>query len=251
MTTKSQFVAIGATSLLSLAIGASAGYFFAKDRLGKDFDARLEYEVASAKRFYSKLHKQGEHDMPNIVEKPDMLPVEREAAQAMQRYQGNNTVEDLPKEEPTYEMLSAHDGEPIKGDIPAPKVSRNNIFDANSMSPEDLQIFEDLIKNRTGDAPYVISVIEFMENHPDHGQDTLVYFLGDKILVDARDEVVDDPDSIVGDDNLVKFGHFSGDPRTVYVRNETLKHDFEITMHEGTYSFVVHGIEPESENVEA
>lgn len=230
-------LALGATAVAFLNIGAAVGYFVAKEKLGKEFDERLKTEVASTKKFYSRLHKRDENDMPSIVETDDMLPVEREAAQAMQRYQGNNTVIDTPREEPVYETATTHTGEAIE----------SNVFDAGlDVSVEE---YEALIRNRTEEAPYIITLAEFLNNELEHEQDTLVYFQEDGILVDNQDEVVADPDSIVGDDNLVRFGHFSGDMRKVYVRNEILTHDFEITSHEGRYSFVVLGLEPENAEV--
>lgn len=240
MTTKAQLAAaLGTTAVLALAAGATGGYFYAKDKLGKEFDERLSAEVASAKKFYSKLHKRDEHDMPSIVETDDMLPVEREAAQAMHRYQGA-----VVEEEPIYETVKTHDGEEITEEI---EISENNVFENNSMNLED---YETLIENRDRDSPYVITLAEHLNNDPEYNQSTLTYFLKDGILVDDRDDIVEDPDAIVGEDNLVLFGHFSGDPKTVYVRNDTIQHDFEIVRHEDSYAFVVHGLQPEPENVE-
>jgi hypothetical protein len=235
-----------AVALVCFQAGSVAGYLYAKSKLGDEFDERLKTEVAEAKRFYSKLHKRDENDMPAIVETSNMLPVEREAAQAMQHYQGNNTLDDTPREEPEfYQAAATYSGE-TKGPDSVPIVKENNIFD--STVDLGVEAYENLVRDRTEEAPYVITLAEFMNNEHNYEQDKLVYFQGDQILVDDRDEVVDNPDEIVGDDNVVKFGHFSGDPNLVYVRNDRLGHDFEITRHEGKYAFVVLGFE--SENVE-
>jgi hypothetical protein len=224
-------LALGATSVVFLNVGAAIGYFFAKEKLGKEFDERLEREVAAAKKFYSKLHKRDEHDITTIVETPESLPVEREAIQAMKMYQGHKAQDDASSdEEIEYETVKTHTGE---------EIVENNIFDS---SPNDVENYEDLVMSRDENSPYILTLAEYMNNDPDHEQSSLVYFQTDGILVDERDEVVEDPDKIVGDDNLVRFGHFSGDPKVVYVRNLELQHDFEITRHEGSYAFVVHGI---------
>jgi hypothetical protein len=53
----------------------------------------------------------------------------------------------------------------------------------------------------------------------------------------------------VGEENLAKFGHGSKDPNLVYVRNEGMDLDFEISYAEGKYSeqvmgFMAHGQSP-------
>ena len=235
--------ALGTTALLSLAAGAAGGYFFAKDKLGKEFDERLKTEVAEAKKFYSKLHKRDENDIPQIVETPQSLPIERDAIQAMQRYQGHGSdtsMDPVETAEPeSYQTATDHTGE---------KVVDNNVFD--NQPDLTVEAYENLIKDRDRDSPYIITLAEYMNNETGYEQSALVYFEGDGILVDDRDEIVDDPDNLVGNDNLVKFGHFSGDPRAVYVRNDTIQHDLEIVKHEGKYSYVVLGLQPDIDSVE-
>lgn len=74
------------------------------------------------------------------------------------------------------------------------------------------------------DEPYIIDVDEFGTNE-EYDTMCLTYF-ADGVLVDDSDEVVEDPDVVVGLDNLKIFGEFGAS--AVYVRNEVWKTDFEI-----------------------
>ena len=82
------------------------------------------------------------------------------------------------------------------------------------------------------DTPYVIDVDEFgMEEEYDTM--CLTYF-ADGVLVDDSDEVIEDPDVVVGLDNLKIFEEFGAS--AVYVRNEVWKTDFEILKDDWNWS---------------
>lgn len=83
--------------------------------------------------------------------------------------------------------------------------------------------------------PYVIEVDEFGDKE-EEGWDTmtLTYF-ADGVLVDDVDEVVEQPDIVVGLDNLKVFEEFP-QATAVYVRNETWRTDFEILRDDWKWS---------------
>ena len=85
------------------------------------------------------------------------------------------------------------------------------------------------------DAPYAIDPEEFGDKE-EEGWDTatLTYF-ADGVLVDDVDEVVEQPDVVVGLDNLRIFEEFP-DATCVYVRNETWRTDFEILRDDWKWS---------------
>ena len=74
------------------------------------------------------------------------------------------------------------------------------------------------------DEPYIIDVDEFGMNE-EYDTMCLTYF-ADGVLVDDADEVVEEPDVVVGLDNLTIFEECGAS--AVYVRNEVWKTDFEI-----------------------
>ena len=85
------------------------------------------------------------------------------------------------------------------------------------------------------DEPYSIDPEEFGDKE-EEGWDTmtLTYF-ADGILTDDTDEVVEQPEVVVGSDNLKIFEEFP-DATCVYVRNETWRTDFEILKDDWKWS---------------
>ena len=85
------------------------------------------------------------------------------------------------------------------------------------------------------DIPYAIDPEEFGDKE-EEGWDTptLTYF-ADGVLVDDVDDVIEQPDVVVGLDNLRIFEEFP-DATCVYVRNETWRTDFEILRDDWKWS---------------
>ena len=97
---------------------------------------------------------------------------------------------------------------------------------------------------KTSMSIYVISEEEFMEEG-EFDKVSLEYFEGDGILVDDRDIPVDDPASILGEGTLDDFV-ISDDPE-MYVRNDNISVDYELTKSEGSYRDFVEGPHPQDE----
>ena len=85
------------------------------------------------------------------------------------------------------------------------------------------------------DEPYSIDPEEFGDKE-DEGWDTMVLtYFADGVLIDDADEIVEQPDVVVGLDNLKIFEEFP-DATCVYVRNETWRTDFEILKDDWKWS---------------
>lgn len=85
------------------------------------------------------------------------------------------------------------------------------------------------------DEPYSIDPEEF-GNKEDEGWDTMVLtYFADGVLIDDADEIVEQPEVVVGLDNLKIFEEFP-DATCVYVRNETWRTDFEILRDDWKWS---------------
>ena len=83
---------------------------------------------------------------------------------------------------------------------------------------------EETPKQAVNDMPYMINPEDFGE---EEGYDTLTLtYFADRVLVDDVDEVIDDPDPVVGLENLKVFEEFNAS--AIYVRNDIWKTDFEI-----------------------
>ena len=82
--------------------------------------------------------------------------------------------------------------------------------------------------------PRVISPDEFGEI-PEYEKVSLTYY-ADRVLTDEDNKPMDETDieMAVGADSLTHFGEY--EPDSVYVRNDTLKVDYEILLDEQKYS---------------
>ncbi len=90
------------------------------------------------------------------------------------------------------------------------------------------------------DDPFVIDPSEFGEI-PEYDTETLTYF-ADGVLVDDVDDVIDEPDIVVGLENLKVFEEFGA--TTVYVRNDLYRTDYEIIRDDWNYSDLKEPVEP-------
>lgn len=97
----------------------------------------------------------------------------------------------------------------------------------NYMNKED----NNVVNNSTNDLPYIIEPEEFGED----GYDTsTITFYADGVLIDEVDDIVDDPDTLLGLDNLRVFEEFGAS--SVYIRNDIWKMDFEVLKDDWCYS---------------
>jgi hypothetical protein len=93
--------------------------------------------------------------------------------------------------------------------------------------------------------PFVIHRDE-REEHEAYEGVFYTYYEKDDVVCDERDDVIDEDRraELIGEENLEKFGHGSGDPTVVYVRNPKLEIDMEICKSPNSYAEEVHGVEP-------
>ena len=121
------------------------------------------------------------------------------------------------KEEVKEEQVEEQVEEQPKEEKEEYKEIANNYVNYNKIEQPKVQTMLE-------DEPYTIDVDEFGMNE-EYDTMCLTYF-ADGVLVDDSDEVVEDPDVVVGLDNLKIFEEFGAS--AVYVRNEIWKTDFEI-----------------------
>lgn len=101
---------------------------------------------------------------------------------------------------------------------------------------------EEIIENDSADIPYVIDPEQFGEDGYD--TQTLTYY-ADGVLVDDLDDLVEDPDTVVGAENLKVFEEFGA--TSVLVRNEVFKVDYEIVKDDWNYSDLNQDVPPKEE----
>lgn len=228
---------------VSVAGAGYVGWKLAHRHYAKQFEQELSQQIESARDFYARMNKAGEYATAEgaasalIAEVPtdevEVLQV-KDAAEALKSYQGRV---DYTKPEKAAQV---EEDEPV--------VVKSNVFvNGAPLDPDAFDYDEELAK-RSEDVPYVISFEEYMQNASNYPQTTFTYFEGDDILTDERDEIIQDVEHTVGSDNLAKFGHGSKDPNVVYIRNEKIEIDFEVTRSEGKYGEEVAGFEGSGSN---
>lgn len=91
---------------------------------------------------------------------------------------------------------------------------------------------------------YIIHYDEFVSNESNYTQETLTYYAGDDILTDQYNTPIYDYQKMTGS---ITFGHGSGDPNVIFIRNDDLHMEWEILRDEGKYQIEVLGYEIEQE----
>lgn len=244
-----------------LSLGVGVGYFVATKLLSKKFDEQLEAEIEETREFYAGLNKVD--DSGKVVTPMEALLDRQgaEAVEAVREYQGRSIIvedgvlppatasdiledeEQLVKTQMRVREISvvAEEPDPKTGVQPI-AVKPHNIFTDDNFDVEEEKQY------RTADEPYIVTKDEFYANDPENDQQDLTYFEVDSVLCDERDKAIEDVNGIVGDANMARFGSGSGDRNKVYIRNERLGIDYEVTRSKGSYLEEVLGMAEEDPN---
>ena len=119
-----------------------------------------------------------------------------------------------------------------------------NKINENSYAPIDYssisnkkEIKKEVLEPKTDDciSPYIISPEEFGA-FGDYDMISLTYY-SDKVLTDDRDDLIENIEFTIGEESLNHFGEYEDD--SIFVRNESLRTDFEILMDNRLYSDIV------------
>lgn len=137
--------------------------------------------------------------------------------------QGKNTTDEVDDEQ-----TDVKDNEDAKEYI-------DIVVTEGYMNYSDVQQMTKNIRNIN--QPYVISPDEFGDMG-DYDIEYLTYY-ADGTLADEADEPITDVDNVVGRDALNHFGTDTSEPELVFVRNDDLRKDFEISLDSRKYSDVI------------
>lgn len=238
--TKNNPFFIAGALLVGFGVGALVAYKLTQKKLTAEFDAELTEQIEATKVFYSRSAKTGDFETP---ESAVQALVPEEVAELVSSYQGREAKVPYNKPEEIVELVDPRP--PVEVVVEEVTVTKN-VFVENRDDPRDWDYnLEIADREANPDQPYVISYEEFHENPNGNEQSSLSYYEEDDVLADERDQPVESTDYTVGDDNLQRFGHGSRDRHVVFVRNEKLGMDFEITRSSGSYQMEVLGHEPE------
>lgn len=235
----------GRLFLTGTAIGLFGGVLFGYGWAGKRL--RTQYEQIAEQE----IDEMREHFRARLIakeEKPDLA----EKAQEISEREGYSTPQTPVKEDQdgaeageegfteadTADAVEDHEREESEEEAPSAEV--NNLFDETKKEADEGWDYEEEVRLRRPDRPYVIHVDERSEKDG-YTDISLIYYEADDVLADERDQPIEDRDKTIGEGNLDKFGHGSHDKDIVYIRNDLLKIEIEVIKNDGSYAEVVHG----------
>lgn len=234
---------LGAT-LVGVAFGGALTYLVVSKRLSAKYQKEADAQIEDVKNRYSVIHKNG----TNLEELAAVHPEsDRERAEDIiteQEYISYDQVETTAEapESPVEEAISVTQAiiEATSGEI-----THHNVFESDDPTTYFNFREEQARRKAKPDLPHVITKDEFDNNDTDYDQATLTYYDGDDVLADQQDSPVDNIEAVMGYENLLRFGHGSGDPRIVYIRNPKLELDFEVVHSDGKFAKEVLGFDDE------
>ena len=185
-----------------LAVGIGGTYFYLKQK----YEEKLSEQIQEVRKHYQKKQKQSK-------------PKEEKNEKFTNRFED---AEERGKNRIAYESIAKrYQGsdeqrpvDPAEQESPSEDEPEEEIFTVSEEEMETYDNFEDI---------------------------DLTYYTEDDILCDDQEQVIEDPEAIIGD-ALTKFGVKSGYPDTVYVINERVRAIFEVLMVEGSYQEIVLGV---------
>jgi hypothetical protein len=241
----------GAAFLVGAGVGGGVAYFLVNRLLKTKYQEIADGEIEEMREHYLAKGRaleaqKGKGELSEIVkEKGYASPEPTTSASPPMAVQPPSSVmaseDEAAGEPPDDSEMAVNSVEGANG------VKTRNIF--RETAPEELPQW-DLdaeLKRRGPDRPYVIHRDEI---HDTEGYDNIsfTYYATDDVLCNERDEVIDpaDRDNLVGEANLDRFGHGSGDPAIVYIRNDNLEIMYEIVRSPNSYAEEVHGFRHEA-----
>jgi hypothetical protein len=216
--------------VVGLAIGGGLGFWWTRRNLETKYERIAEEEIDAMREHFRKKAMVKE-------EKPPLEQLDKKVSD-LQYQEGPSKYTEAEQEA----IDQANVDNPTDPTHPAAEREMPQVFsivEDTSISDEGWDYKAELAQ-RTPTKPYVIHVDEVAET--DAESMSLTYYEGDNVLCDENDKIIDDPNRVVGLDNLNKFGHGSKDKNLVWVRNEALDLDIEIFRNPDNYAEVVHGL---------
>lgn len=238
----------GVGLLVGVGAGAVAGFIFAQRRLETKYNEIAAEEIAEMRDHYyakdvARENAEEKGDLESIIRERGYIPEQpEETATPPMAVTPPSAVSQRAQEIAESEDEAA--GEPPDVDEdPEPEV--RNVF-RDRIPPEDEWDMHKERSQRSPLKPYVIHRDE-REEREAYDAVTFTYYEADDVVCNERDEVqsAEDRERIIGEANLEKFGHGSGDATVVYVRNDQLEMDIEVIHSPNSYAEEVHGLEPE------
>lgn len=237
--------------LIGAGVGVTAALYISRKRLKTQYEQLAEKEIEEAKRFYEQKARVTKNASPDVLaEKYHMTPEpsgdedieieEDDDEDVFPESTASHLIEDAEKiaNEKAYVSYDKVEAEARKEGVE--EQIKKNLFEYHeTVRNDDFDLDDELDKKKAG-KPYIIEAEEFYENETDYSQTSLMYYEGDDVLADERDQPIRNYMQIIGHDNL-HFGRGSKDRNIVFIRNEKLEAEYEIARNHNKYSEEVMG----------
>lgn len=210
--------------IVSFGAGVGLGYF-----LGRRRRYAPTHIVPAVKKDFKEVEKEIEHTLDYY-----------EQEEAKGRHP--STISESEVEEFVAEKLRESDADEIVSETRVDGVTHEVMSKRLFAESDDDWNYDTEVAARKETRPYIIHKDEFYAEERGYTQTTLTYYAGDNIMSDEEESPVYNHDNIVGE---LIFGHGSGDPNVVYVRNSSRKAEYEILYDPGLFSIEVLGLEIE------
>ena len=231
-------IIIGAAGVV---LGAGLGALVTWRLLKAHYEEVTQDEIDSVKTHYAKLFKVGEHaDLSSVVakykDKVDGL--------------GYSSVQSNDSDDAEEESEDS-DEEPDEDDEDEDEDDSDEEVREASDDREIHNVWQYAKDHpHPEDEAYVITFDQFNDEHDDYDKGDLTYYESDDTLVDSQESPIDDVEWLIGPDALTRFGDGSNSRDIVYVRNDRVSMDFEISRDPRSYTEHVLGVhEPKKRKV--
>lgn len=203
---------------IGVAIGFTVGFRIAEKRLQTKYSKLAEDEISEMREHYQK----------KTVAAQEKPPIEVVIEERHERY--------TPEEQQAIEEANAeHPLEEAAEEVVVEAATKVNVFNTEDWD------YATEVKSRVPDVPYIIHYDEFSTNESGNEQLSYIYYEQDDALVDTTSQTqIEDMDEVIGLGNLGKWGHGSPhDENVVYIRNEHLSLEFEVSRDPGSYEATI------------
>ena len=219
--------------VVGLGIGAAVGFYFGrkwnKEKLMSEAYKDAEVEIAAMREVYlQKTVASVNADKPPVEEVVKELGYSVKVPERERPLKPPVPVSEVVEEiaDKVVERLS---------DLPENPTGSSKSMNAGWNYEEEL-------RRRTPQAPYVIHQNEYNHSEPEYSKVVYTYYDVDSMIIDEEESPLIYAGVSVGMDNL-KFGHGSDDEDVVYVRNDRLETDMQICRVHRSYEEEVLGLQ--------
>lgn len=219
--------------ILGAVAGAAAGsliaWALAYRKARKEYREIAEDEISQMSEHF-RAKEVAREGKPSLEELKDKVEMAGYVSPSSTVEQGGDTLAVLPEEEAASdeEAEEVVDGEVVEGAGIVKEEVLRNVFEEHRDTVVSEFDYEHELRERKGKTVYVIHKDEVGERGEEYSEGVLLYYEVDDVVCDDDDHVIDNVDVVLGD-FASKFGYGSEDVDKVYIRNEDLMVDYEVT----------------------